>query len=205
MLQCCRLGGDGLTERDLHRSAEASTEMVLYKRIEWWLSPIFTGMRFGVLTSGSSVYCDAISLAQHLWCERMDRMTTKIAEKRRNHGTIGFLYGKVRPHIARVTRQMLFDFVWEIIPLPPYSSEFALKDCHLFPSLSNTMQARAFYEDGLKSFRNDHNITAVIQIGSIIVEEIFTTMTSNSKVIGDSTLSEIVKLLKSSYENEIKF
>lgn len=87
------------------------------------------------------------TLTADLYCQQLDRLAAKIAEKRPNHGTIRFLHDNARPHIARMTRQKLLDLGWEVLPHPPYSPDIAPTDYHLFLSLSNAMQGKTFDDE----------------------------------------------------------
>lgn len=50
-------------------------------------------------------------------------MAARIEEERPNQSTIRFLHYKARPHIARVARQTLLDFGWEVMPLLPHTDQ----------------------------------------------------------------------------------
>ena len=89
------------------------------------------------------------TITADLYCQQLDALATKIAEKRPNHGPIRFLHDNARPHTARVTRQKMLDLGWEVLPHPPYSPDLAPSDYHLFLSLSNAMQNLRF-DDGDK-------------------------------------------------------
>ena len=77
-------------------------------------------------------------------CQQLDRLATKISEKRPNYGTIRFLHDNARPHTARITHQKLLDLEYKVMPHPPYSPYLAPRDYHLFLSLSNAMQGKTF-------------------------------------------------------------
>jgi histone-lysine N-methyltransferase SETMAR len=57
------------------------------------------------------------------------------------------LVDSVKPHKAKVTRQTLEKFRWEVIPHPPYSPDLSPTDYHLFRSLSNHMRGKKFEND----------------------------------------------------------
>ena len=84
------------------------------------------------------------NLTATLYCQQLDRLATKIAEKRSNHSTIRFLHDNARPHTARMTHQKLLDLGWEAMPHPPYSPNLAPTNYHLFLSLSSGMQGKTF-------------------------------------------------------------
>lgn len=87
------------------------------------------------------------TITADLYCQQLDTLHTKIAEKRPNLGSIRFLHDNARPHTARVTRQKLLDLGWEVLPHPPYSPDLAPSDYHLFLSLSNAMQNQHFDDE----------------------------------------------------------
>lgn len=96
------------------------------------------------------------TITADLYCQQLDRLALKIAEKRPNHGTIRFLHDNARPHTARVTRQKLLDIGWEVMPHPPYSPDLAPTDYHLFLSLSNAIQGKTFdNQDAIDRWLND--------------------------------------------------
>ena len=84
------------------------------------------------------------NLTAALYCQQLDRLATKIAENRPNHGTIQFLHDNTRPHTAIMTHQKLPNLEWEVMPHPLYSPDLAPTDYHLFLSLSNAMQGKTF-------------------------------------------------------------
>ena len=49
-----------------------------------------------------------------------------------------------RPHTARHTKQTLADLKWELLPHPPYSSDLAPSDYHLFPALKKQLRGTHF-------------------------------------------------------------
>ncbi|GFV70344.1 histone-lysine N-methyltransferase SETMAR [Trichonephila clavipes] len=43
----------------------------------------------------------------------------------------------VRPHTSVETRQKLWELGWEVLMHPPYSTDLAPSDCHLFLAFQN--------------------------------------------------------------------
>ena len=48
------------------------------------------------------------------------------------------------PHVSLITRQKLLELGWNVLPHPPYSSDFAPSDFHLFRSLQNSLNGKSF-------------------------------------------------------------
>ncbi|KAK9712413.1 hypothetical protein QE152_g24901 [Popillia japonica] len=54
------------------------------------------------------------------------------------------LHDNARPHIGRVVTEKLREYGWEVLPLPPYSSDMSPPDFDLFPKLKKPMRGRRF-------------------------------------------------------------
>jgi len=54
-----------------------------------------------------------------------------------------------RPHIAKVVKTYLETLKWEVLPHPPYSSDVAPSDYHLFRSMAHGLADQHFrsYEE----------------------------------------------------------
>jgi histone-lysine N-methyltransferase SETMAR len=64
-----------------------------------------------------------------------------------------FQHDNARPHVSETVRRKLDELGWKAIPHPPYSSDLAPFNYHLFLSLSNHLRAKNFRdEEELKSF-----------------------------------------------------
>ncbi|EYC04527.1 hypothetical protein Y032_0087g2060 [Ancylostoma ceylanicum] len=78
------------------------------------------------------IHCEVLprytALSVGLYCQRLYRMTAKLAGRPPNYGTIQFLCDPARPLIIRVTRQKLLDFGWEVLTSPPYRPDLAPKN-----------------------------------------------------------------------------
>lgn len=61
-----------------------------------------------------------------------------------NRKEVMFHQDNARPHTARITSQKIEELGWEKIPHPPYSSDLAPSDYHLFHSLQNHLEETAF-------------------------------------------------------------
>ncbi|GFV06411.1 histone-lysine N-methyltransferase SETMAR [Trichonephila clavipes] len=54
-----------------------------------------------------------------------------------NRRVVVFHQDSARPHTSVVTRQKLWELGWEVLMHPPYSSDLAPSDYHLFLTLQN--------------------------------------------------------------------
>ncbi|EYB92645.1 hypothetical protein Y032_0191g1295 [Ancylostoma ceylanicum] len=70
-------------------------------------------------------------------------MTTKIARKGANYGTIQFLHDPARPLFIRVARQKLPDFGSEVLTSALYRPDLVPRDYQLLLTLSNALQGKA--------------------------------------------------------------
>ncbi len=71
-----------------------------------------------------------------VYCNQLKKLRRAIQNKRHGLVTAGviFLQDNVRPHISRMTTELLQSFEWEVLEHPPHSPDLALSDFHLFPS-----------------------------------------------------------------------
>ena len=71
-------------------------------------------------------------------------------------GKVYFQHDNAKPHIAKIVKEKIDKFGWELLPHPPYSPDLAPSDYLLFRSLSNDMRGRHFKDEKhLKSFLRD--------------------------------------------------
>jgi histone-lysine N-methyltransferase SETMAR len=71
------------------------------------------------------------------YCETLKNLHRAIQNKRRGMLTKGvcFHQDNARPHISRVTTDLINKFGWDTVTQPPYSPDIAPSDYHLFPEL----------------------------------------------------------------------
>ena len=85
------------------------------------------------------------------------RLKRAIAEKRpeyaTRHGALIFHLDNARPHVAIPVKNYLENSGWEVLPHPPYSSDLAPSDYHLFWSMQNALTGIWFTsEQGIKNW-----------------------------------------------------
>ena len=59
-------------------------------------------------------------------------------------GKVRLLHDNAELHSAKITRQTLDKFRWEVLPHPPYSPCLAPSDYHLFRALHNDIHEKQF-------------------------------------------------------------
>ena len=56
-------------------------------------------------------------------------------------------HDNARPHTARATQNKIMSFNWKVLPHPPYSSDIAPPDYHLFRWLQNHLCDKIYEND----------------------------------------------------------
>ena len=74
-----------------------------------------------------------------LHCQQLNRVAAKFHG---NQDRIYFLHDNARPYIAKSMREKLLKLGWITLPHPPYSTDLAPTNYHLFRSLSNYLGAK---------------------------------------------------------------
>lgn len=74
----------------------------------------------------------------------MDRVQASFREKRPHKQEILFLQDNAKPHTAKVTKEKLFQFGWEILEHPPYSPDLSSTDYKAFRSLQNFLNGKRY-------------------------------------------------------------
>jgi histone-lysine N-methyltransferase SETMAR len=110
----------------------------------WW---DFQGViYFELLPPNTSVTAD-------LYCEQLQKLRDALRNKRPGRGKVRLLVDNAKPHIAKVTRQTLEKFRWEVVPHAPYSPDLAPTVYHLIRSLQNHLRGKKFdNQEQLKNF-----------------------------------------------------
>jgi hypothetical protein len=101
---------------------------------------------FAHLMQGNFDMSDSPSSGRHLvgygWiihCELLERNLTVTAERycqQLRHLEEAIQHDNARRHTANMTKAVIQELDWEILPHPPYSPNLAPSDHHLFRSLS---------------------------------------------------------------------
>jgi histone-lysine N-methyltransferase SETMAR len=73
-------------------------------------------------------------------CQQLSRLAEAIQQKRPGRHGVILQHDNARPHTANMTKAAVQKLDWEILPHPPYSSDLAPSDYHLFRSLSNNLR-----------------------------------------------------------------
>ncbi|GBP52529.1 Mariner Mos1 transposase [Eumeta japonica] len=73
----------------------------------------------------------------------------KLPQYYSRHDKIILLLDNSRPHVAVPMENYLKTLNWEVLPCPPYSSDIAPSDYHLFRSIAHALSEQRFtsYED----------------------------------------------------------
>ncbi|GFY03010.1 mariner Mos1 transposase [Trichonephila clavipes] len=107
-------------------------------------------------------------LNSDLYRQQLNHLKLAINQKRpesTNGRDIVFYQDNARPHTSVVTRQKLWEFGWYVLMHPPYSTDLAPSDYHLFLALQNFLS-----EKKLRSRRLRKSITRVYrQEGPILL------------------------------------
>ena len=90
-----------------------------------------------LLPTGCTVTAD-------LHCQQLERVAAKLQGKQ---DKVYFLHDNARPHIAKSTREKLFELDWTAVPHPPHSPDLAPTDYHLFHSLADHLREKKFDDE----------------------------------------------------------
>jgi len=77
----------------------------------------------------------------------LDKLRQAIQTLRPTKTEVHLLHDNARPHIAKLVKEKLETFGWNIIPHPPYSPDIASTDFHLFRSLRHFLNGKEFEND----------------------------------------------------------
>ena len=83
-----------------------------------------------------------------LYRTQLMRLSRALKEKRAHyysrHDKIILLHDNARPHVAAPVKTYIETFKWEVLPHPPYSSNIAPSDYHLFRSMTHDLSEQHF-------------------------------------------------------------
>jgi [histone H3]-lysine36 N-dimethyltransferase SETMAR len=82
------------------------------------------------------------------YCDQLRRVCQAANQKypKRKHSII-LQHDNARPHVAKMTKTVIQELGWEVLPHPPYSPDLAPSDYYLFLLLSNTLKGVTFDDD----------------------------------------------------------
>ena len=84
---------------------------------------------------------------------QLNKVEAEVINRSLNNGKIYFQHDNAKPHVAKIVKEKIEKFGWELLTHPPYSPDLTPSDYHLFRSLSNDMRGKMFKEEkDLKSY-----------------------------------------------------
>ncbi|CAD6188147.1 unnamed protein product [Caenorhabditis auriculariae] len=93
-----------------------------------------------------------LEVTASIYTDQFEKLAAAIREKRPRRASVHFQHDNARPHVAKETQQKLATLGWETVSHPPYSSDLAPSDYHLFRPLEHRSAGRKFTNyDNLKS------------------------------------------------------
>ncbi|EYC18879.1 hypothetical protein Y032_0026g1422 [Ancylostoma ceylanicum] len=101
----------------------------------WW--SVHSVEYWELLAEGPTVTAD-------VYFERLRNLKANLENARPQQHKVYFYHDSVRPHIARTASAKLMKFGCTILPHPPYSSNLADSDYHLFPHLQRRLVGQKF-------------------------------------------------------------
>jgi len=80
------------------------------------------------------------------FCDTLRKLKTAIKNRRRGMLSKGviLLQDNARPHVAKVCKDLLQHFRWEVLHHPPYSPDMSPCDFHVFGPLKKALKGRRF-------------------------------------------------------------
>jgi len=82
-----------------------------------------------------------------LYCTQLEMVYKKLLKIRPalvNRSCVLFLHDNSKPHTSKMTQEKIKELQWEVLPHPPYSSNLAPSDFHLFRSMENFLRNQKF-------------------------------------------------------------
>lgn len=97
------------------------------------------------------------TINSELYTEQLRRVNEAMQQKRpdRRHPVL-LLHDNARPHTSKLTKAVIEELGWEVLPHPPYSPDLAPSDYHLFRSLQNALDGNIFDDETALQAWLDH-------------------------------------------------
>uniref|UniRef100_A0A8R1DLM7 HTH_48 domain-containing protein n=1 Tax=Caenorhabditis japonica TaxID=281687 RepID=A0A8R1DLM7_CAEJA len=95
-----------------------------------------SGMRTG--------YSTITTRSMLLYSNQFASLGLALREKRPRRFAVHLLHDNARPHVAKATQAKIQALNWDTVPDPPYSSDIAPSDYHLFRSLKLFLKEKRF-------------------------------------------------------------
>ncbi|GFS98089.1 mariner Mos1 transposase [Trichonephila clavipes] len=110
------------------------------------MATVFLGRQGGLLIEFLE-RCATINSERY--CQTLRNFRRAIQNKHRGKlsSKILFLHDNAGPHTANCTQEFRNSFKWEVFPHPPYSSDLAPSNFHLFPKMKNWLATQCFEDD----------------------------------------------------------
>jgi histone-lysine N-methyltransferase SETMAR len=80
-----------------------------------------------------------------VYCSQLNRLKAAIDQERPelvNRKGVVFHDDNARPHAVLATREKFMQLGWDVLPHPPYSTDLASSDYHIFRSLQSPLKGR---------------------------------------------------------------
>ena len=83
------------------------------------------------------------------YCDTFHELKTAIKNRRRGMLSKGviMLQDNARPHVAKVSKDLLQHFRWEVLHHPPYSTDLSPCDFHVFGPLKKPLKGHRFTDN----------------------------------------------------------
>jgi transposase len=126
------------------------------------MASVFWGRKGILLTE---FMAPGTTITSEVYCETLNKLRRSIQKKRLGMLTKGvvLLHDNARPHAAARTTVLIKVFNWEIFDHPPYSSDLAPSDYHIFTKMKVWLATQRFHTneeliDGVNNWL--HNLAA---------------------------------------------
>lgn len=88
------------------------------------------------------------TITADVYCQQLRRLSKAIDLKGTNTSCqVVLQHDNARPHSAKLTKMVIQELGWEVLPHPPYSPDLAPSDYHLFRALSNNLSGKSFDDE----------------------------------------------------------